>query len=109
MRVQDGQIAVNPPRVAGLGKAAPLGCGLNQGLLRLQLVPQCFPLGQGVGRFPEGCLDRLLVLGQGDPAVDLRRGQVGQVRAGIEDRQDDPGRKAPGAGSGLEEPGQFVA
>ena len=109
LRVEHGQVAVDPLFVACLGEAVALGGGVGQRLLRRHLVVDGSPLGQGVGHFPEGGLDGLFILGHGDLAIHLGHLQIGPVAAAVEDRQGDPRREAPGQGTGGEETGQVVA
>ncbi len=97
--------AHSPRRCGSAGRpAAARVLGLRLRPLRAQLLAQRRAAGQRVGHFAEGGLDRLLVLRHRDVARRLGRSQVGAVAAGVEDRQQQLRRQAPGEAAALNRP-----
>src|SRR5690606_11320463 len=107
--VQQRQVVIDTRTVTPLGEPVIIFAALKQAALGLYLAGIGFLRGEAVGYFAEGRLDGLLVLGHLDVLAYPRIVQIGPQLAGIEDRHADAGRKAPVAGTTIEQPGQFAA
>ena len=80
---EDAQVAVDSSFVASLRKTVSFLQGIHQGLLGILLFHQPGPQGERVADFPEGRLDRLLVVGDGDIPIHLGSLEIGFPSAGM--------------------------
>ena len=101
-------MTVHPFIETGLGKAIPFGGCVSERLLRRQLFIDSAELGQGIGNFPEGGLDRLFVPGHHDVAINLGYRKVRRIAPAVKDRQRNARGDTPGKSSLLKKAGQLI-